>query len=94
MKSELLGKAVAAMREAVQSDTPTMFWAEAMGHVAVLLEHVQKTSSASVHQDPANGCENCAMDLATCDCVEPKPVRWAIGPSRDCATNSKDEDNE
>lgn len=90
MKSDPLGKAVAAMREAVQSDTPTMFWAEAMGHVAVLLEHV----SASVHQDSANGCENCAMDLATCDCVDPKPVRWAISPSHDCATNSKDEDNE
>lgn len=94
MKSDPLGKAVAAMREAVQSDTPTMFWAEAMGHVAVLLEHVQKKPSASVHQDSANGCENCTMDLATCDCVDPKPVRWAISPSGNCATTSKDEDNE
>lgn len=94
MKNELLEKAVAAMREAVQSDTPTMFWAEAMGYVAVLLEYVQKPPSASVHQDSANGCENCAMDLATCDCVDPKPVRWAISPSRDCSTNSKDENNE
>jgi len=94
MKSALLEKAVAAMREAVQSDTPTMFWAEAMEHVAVLLEHVQKTPSASAHQDSANGCENCAMDLATCDCVDPKPVRWTISPSRDRATNSKEEDNE
>lgn len=94
MRNELLEKAVAAMREAVQSDTPTMFWAEAMEHVAVLLEHVQKAPSSSVHQDSANGCENCAMDLATCDCVDPKPVCWTINPSRDRATNSKDEDNE
>ncbi|WP_341524078.1 hypothetical protein AABC73_13945 [Pseudomonas sp. G.S.17] len=94
MKSESLGNAITAMRAAVQSDTPTMFWREAMDHVVVLLENIQKSPSISAHLDPANGCENCAMDLATCDCVEPKPVRWTISPSRDCATNSKDEDNE
>lgn len=47
MKNEPLEKAVAAMRGAVQSDTPTMFWAEAMKHVSVLLEHFQPPSNAT-----------------------------------------------
>lgn len=28
-----------------------------------------------------NGCENCAMELSTCDCIEPKPVHWTVSPS-------------
>ncbi|MGH8335118.1 MAG: hypothetical protein ACRES0_32495 [Pseudomonas sp.] len=59
-----------------------------------IVEVLQKTLNASAHKDSVNGCENCAMDLATCDCVDPKPVQWAISPNHNCATNSKDEDNE
>lgn len=29
-----------------------------------------------------NFCESCAMDLATCDCVNPRPVRVNYAPSR------------
>ncbi|MGO2703375.1 hypothetical protein ACTXN4_01790 [Pseudomonas helleri] len=47
MKSESLEKAVTAMRGAVQSDTPTMFWGEAMKHIALLLEHVQSPSNVT-----------------------------------------------
>lgn len=82
MKKPSLNEAVAAMQLAVKSDTPVLFWAEAMQHVAVLLENLQKQPSASSNLDSANGCENCAMDLATCDCVDPKPVAWTVSPSK------------
>ncbi|APC14556.1 hypothetical protein BLL42_01950 [Pseudomonas frederiksbergensis] len=39
--------AIAAMRDAAEHEAPTMFWSEAMEHVAVLLEHVQNSSSAT-----------------------------------------------
>lgn len=45
--SQPLTTAIAAMRDAVDHDSPTMFWGEAMKHVAVLLEHVQLPSSAT-----------------------------------------------
>lgn len=45
--SQPLITAIAAMRDAVEHESPTMFWGEAMKHVAVLLEHVQNSSSAT-----------------------------------------------
>ncbi len=45
--SQSLTTAIATMRDAVEHDSPTMFWAEAMQHVSVLLEHVQTSSSAT-----------------------------------------------
>lgn len=45
--SQSLTTAIAAMRDAVEHDSPTMFWTEAMQHVSVLLEHVQNSSSAT-----------------------------------------------
>ncbi|WP_371356140.1 hypothetical protein ACA087_06595 [Pseudomonas chlororaphis] len=46
--NQALTTAIAAMRDAVDHERPTMFWGEAMTHVAVLLEHVQQPSSATV----------------------------------------------
>jgi hypothetical protein len=45
--SAALITAIEAMRDAVEHESPTMFWGEAMRHVAVLLEHVQHSSSAT-----------------------------------------------
>ncbi|MHC8342278.1 hypothetical protein [Pseudomonas sp. RT6P73] len=59
-----------------------------------IIEVLQKTLTASAHQDSANSCENCAMDLATCDCVDTKPVQWAISPSRKGATTIEEKDDE
>ncbi|WP_449103662.1 hypothetical protein [Pseudomonas veronii] len=39
--------AVKKLEEASKSDAPTMFWQEAMQHVAVLLEHVQQVPDSS-----------------------------------------------
>lgn len=42
-----LVNAIAAMRDAVNHERPTMFWDEAMKHVAVLLNHVQQPLGAT-----------------------------------------------
>ncbi|NMX64732.1 hypothetical protein [Pseudomonas sp. WS 5079] len=46
--SQSLTIAIAAMRDAVEHDSPTMFWGEAMTHVAVLLEHINQQRNVSV----------------------------------------------
>ncbi|MDP3847553.1 MAG: hypothetical protein Q8R10_14135 [Pseudomonas sp.] len=53
--SNPLGTAIAALRDAVASERPTMFWDEAMKHVAVLLEHVQKLSSDLNSEEETHG---------------------------------------
>jgi hypothetical protein len=42
------------------------------------------SAAAPVAGAPAvapNFCESCAMDLATCDCVSPRPVAVSINPA-------------
>lgn len=45
--SQVLEVAINKLQTAVQCETPTMFWQEAMQHVAVLLEHVQQVPDSS-----------------------------------------------
>lgn len=40
-----LEQALSVMRDAVQHEAPTMFWAEAMGHVSVILECFAQSSA-------------------------------------------------
>lgn len=39
-----------------------------------------KLREESVKDDAPNFCESCAMDLITCDCVNPRPVRVTQDP--------------
>lgn len=47
--NQALTTAIAAMRNAVDHERPTMFWGEAMKHVEVLLQHVHLPSVAEEH---------------------------------------------
>ncbi|GFM85382.1 hypothetical protein PSCICO_07810 [Pseudomonas cichorii] len=45
--NQALKTSIDTLTTAVRSETPTIFWQEAMEHVAVLLEHVRGSSNAT-----------------------------------------------
>jgi hypothetical protein len=47
--SQYLDSSIEALQDAVWCELPTMSWADAMKHVAVVLEHVHLPSVASDH---------------------------------------------
>lgn len=53
-----LDQALLVMREAVQHEAPTMFWAEAMGHVSVILECFAQSSAL----DPMQAARSAIAD--------------------------------
>lgn len=42
-----LNVSIKALRKAVESETPTLFWQETMKHVAVLLDHAEQVPDSS-----------------------------------------------